>query len=265
MQRRQLLLGLLILAHVALNALAVSPVGELYESVLLSVLPASQGSLLAVWAVLAGKPAPWRLAGATALVALSVWWTTLSPEVDPSCTDFQSWATWCGLQMVAASVPLLIGRFAGMRIAAVPLDDSGGGAADPAWRAQFSIRSLLEWTAGLAVLLGVSPYLWYWSPSPKPFRWDLILLVFHTCYAFVALAAIWVALGRRCFATRAILLVLAVAGGASAVEAAFCALTGARKFDVLSDFLFHALWLVGSLWLVRVAGYRLIWRGRVTL
>ena len=103
------------------------------------------------------------------------------------------------------------------------------------------------------------------SPSPEPPRWDLILLVFHTCYAFVALAAIWVALGRRWFAPRAILLVLAVGAGAIAVEAAFCALTGAPSFDVLSDFLFHALWLVGSLWLVRVAGYRLVWREHVTL
>ncbi len=183
--------------------------------------------------------------------------------IDPICPVLVYWQVWAfqvGVQTLAASVLLLIAPFAGIRTADATREDSATGTGDALWRPQFSISTLLGWTASLAVLLGSFPYVSRWLPAPSNVGYCVFGPLVYVCYPLMAAAALWTTLGRRSFALRIIPLALLVAAVACTVEGVLRPLWRTSSFSFLPDFLFQTVLLAGSLWLVRLAGYRLVWR-----
>ena len=59
------------------------------------------------------------------------------------------------VQMLGTSVPLLAARLVGLEV----IRSLHDGSSPRVYRFQFSLRGLLEWTAGAAILLGMVPLL----------------------------------------------------------------------------------------------------------
>jgi hypothetical protein len=251
--RRRILIGLVV----GVNALAAAgcplllaehPRSEDLEALLVAEA-VGQGSLLPIWAALGGKRTPWRFAGAVAAIAAL---TLLLQKFLPG-PDAQVWGYFLLAQMIGTSVPLLLLRFFGLRVSRVPAEE----VPRQAFRLQFSLRSMLEWTAAVAVLCGMLQVM------PEGFRRAFVSIRWYepACAfaVFGGLAALWlwVALGARWLGARLILLgfTLPMAG---IVLASLGGPAGASTVFLLPVAL--AVWLLGSLWVVRLAGYRLRWR-----
>jgi hypothetical protein len=244
-------------AVVAIQVLAGSERRPLFVFVLVMFgQGAGLGSLLGIWAALGGRPTLWRLVGTTmALVGCMALAECMTPvSIDGHglpVNDLRSlWVAVVFSLALATSLPLLALRFLGLEIAHREPDDS----LLQRPKLQFSLRSLLEWTAALALMLGTLQMTPGWFP-------DVALAPLGLCpiCGLLALAALWITLGTRWRAIRMLGLALA---GASLVAG----LVVLRDLDFLSPV--WLLWIVsviGSLWVFRIAGYRLVWRGRVTL
>jgi hypothetical protein len=224
--------------------------------VLMLSMASSHGSLLGLWAALGGKATPWRFAAAFVAVVACIWMLGDS--------DLAFWVFVLLVQMVAMSGLLLLGRLLGLELA----DDLCRGraeasAAEGPW-VQYSLRALLSWTAACAVLLGAAHYLPKW-PGPG-------LFVFLPATAAAALfgssvatgvGTLWMSLGARWPAARIVGLGLAVAAG---VTILWLGIGNPREFwEYVTFCLFQAAYLVGLLWLIRLAGYGLVWRRRLRL
>lgn len=128
---------------------------------------------------------------------------------------------------------------------------------------QFYLSHLFAWTTATAVVLGVvkwlTPWQWLW-PSPATLLWWTALNTIST--VTIPFATLWAALGGRSLTARMIPLLAIPAG--LVVE-----LLTIRYFyhisitDLLKGvkllFALETLLLFGSLWVFRVAGYRLTW------
>ena len=81
--------------------------------------------------------------------------------------------------------------------------------------------------------------------------------------ALIALGALWIGLGVRWPVVRIVVLVVTSIGGVAILQ-----LTVGSSGDLgefVTFFVTQTVYLVVSLWLVRLAGYRLVWRRRVRL
>ena len=257
--RRWILFGSLV-AYVVLGEAVtvwVDPVGpDLIEVMACAVAP-SHGSLLAVWAALGGRATPWRLV--IALITAVLWiWVTLWCD-----THYAIRLVCIGtIQMVASSVLLMTARLFGAELVGT-LDDDVVLAVevDRPW-VQFSLRSILSWTAAVAVLLSTLHYFPRESLRIPAENGMLILGTFVGGGVLIALGALWIALGARWPVVRWFVLGLTavVAGIAIFVSVDF------NEGPQIAVFLGSQITFVtGSFWLVRLAGYRLIWRRRVGL
>jgi hypothetical protein len=258
-QQHRKRIGLLLAVHAAaalvtMAVMAGPPPGEFLETLFVSAA-LSQGSLLGIWAALGGRATPWRLVGA--VVGLVAWMRTLDATFPDS--DVQLWAWILLSQTIATSLPLLASRFWGVAVARWSAND----AISQRHRLQFSIRALLEWTAALAVMLGT-----FQMTSEGFRRWladeNVILMLLRIIgpNALIALAALWITLGTRWTLAR----ILALGLTAAAVVPILMTVPffwTLLSFIVLS--LLCSFWLIGSLWVFRAAGYRLVWRGRIRL
>jgi hypothetical protein len=261
-RRRKVIVSLLVI-HGALAVLSLIVTGTNSSGgppwfpieLMVMTLAISQGSLLGIWAALGGPPAPWRLL-ATAAALVACMWLLPGLFVD---ADVEVWTYVVFTQMVGTSLPLLALRLRGLGIVRPTPSDP-----EPELqKLQFTLRSLLEWTTALAVLLGMV------QMTPEDFReaftsWQggLEIVAIFGGDALLALAALWTALGARWTAAR--LLLLGLAGGVAAtgiavVDAPY------RLITALAFLLLSVAWLVGSLWVFRVAGYRLAWRRAIRL
>ena len=120
----------------------------------------------------------------------------------------------------------------------------------------------MSWTTAVAVLLATLHY------CPKEllefvFAEPLFLVGFLLSNALIALGALWIALGVRWPAVRIVVLMVTSIAGVTIFRLA----TGysTEAWEIVTYFVAQAVYLVGSLWLVRLAGYRLVWRRRVRL
>jgi hypothetical protein len=171
----------------------------------------------------------------------------------------------CGIvlllyHMTAMTMLLLFVRFLGTGLVKLTDDPASRGPTNELQPWQFSVRSLLEWALALALVLGATSYL----PGGR-FPIDFIdpfdppALPLFVSSMPLMLAAMWTALGTRPSPVRWIVLALATLVSA----AGFTALAGLDEFGwVLLFCAGHALWLVGSLWVLRLLGYRLASRRR---
>lgn len=125
---------------------------------------------------------------------------------------------------------------------------------------QFSARGLLSWTTALAVLLAtlrcIPKDFWFFPSADGP----MTILIRIVINFPITLVCLWAGLGTRRPVVWYTALVLLVAAGVLATmlvirvdsfapAALWCALP--------------ALWMLGSTWLIRFAGYRLVWRRKL--
>jgi len=217
----------------------------------------SQGSLLGVWAALGGKPAPWRLAGVTVMLVCLMWF--LEERSGPP--DERAWAFIVFVQLLGTAAPVWLARFLGLSVAMAadkpePLES---------YRSQFTLWSMLEWTAGAAVFLGMMQMVpkEFWRPFAD---WQdfALALGLVSVEGFLSLAVLWLCLGARWTGAR----FAAVGLGAAAMLLVFLvSLPGQADASVIV-FVFlqtNVGWLAGSLVVFRFCGFRLIWRRAVRL
>lgn len=273
LDRRQSI-ELVVFVNLLVGVLAPALIAEGFYSasgpvrtVLLSVA-LSQGSLLAIWAVCGGRPTPWRVVAA--IVGIVVWIWVLG---EPAWVEQDPWWSWswsllwgycvCLLlcQMVPVTGLLLLARLVGVGVT----HGSHSGTTTSRPRLQFSIRSLLEWTTALAMLLGTFHYIpedFFISISSLPPWRVLSIIAIVGSGVLIAPAALWTALGTRLPLARYCTLLVAVA----AAVATMTLVLGEDEFGYSLVFgIGQTVWLVGSLWVFRLLGYRLVWRRRTRL
>lgn len=244
-----LLVALGMMAFLGFN----EPMGMGLLSILLISLMVSQGSLLGIWAALGGPPTPWRFVAVVVGSVLLIWaLDTAFPQ-----RDAEIWGYFILVQLIATSLPLIALRFRGLGLT-LPGDDLPG----EKQRLQFSLRSLLEWTTAVAVLLGML------QMTPENFRepfttWDGLAAMcgIFGADALLALATLWIALGARVLVARVAVFALTAIGVVIGVTVAD---PGSTPQTLLLPIL-SAVWMILSLWPFRSAGYRLIWRRVVRL
>jgi hypothetical protein len=265
-QRRWLLLGIVVLAALATDGTIVcvlrhDPFPEpewLGIAIFAAVL--GQASMLALWAGLGGRPGPWRMTAA--IVALGALAGALWSRRDTDEIGFFLFFGYLALtQLLVMSVLLTAGRLWGLELRDVAANDGAAAELGRPWF-QFPIRAIMSWTAAVAVLLAVSHYL-----PLDPFQeiigdWTVSLAIF-TSSALVALGAFWIALGARWSVARYAVLVATTIVGIVWLYVAVREDSALWEFFVF--FLTQIVYIAASLWLVRLAGYRLAWRRRVWL
>ena len=139
----------LVAGHVVLNAIAlfvmfgrghpdwtISPTAIIQYA--LFMLGASQGVLLAFWAILGGGKFFWRVAPTVLGVILYVWCFSKADE-EWLITSIGELGIWAGILLVARWTGLRLVRFSESSAASGPF--------------QFYIRDMLVWTTAVAVIL----------------------------------------------------------------------------------------------------------------
>jgi hypothetical protein len=224
-------------------------------------LPMSQVCLLAAWAALGKTPAPWRAVGL--ILPLALWsymiGTVLEPPDpagSPSASTMTSQWTFFLLLEAAVAVALLgSARAAGLHVTgAVDRARTGNQPTPP--RLQFSLRYLFAWLTAAAIALASLGYTFHLG-SLALRAWDLrvmvVLAVVNVAVLLAALSALLTAWPR--------LLRWLIGLGASVVA---IALLFSSPRDPGPGLLCGGVtvWVLASLAVVRVAGYRLAWRKR---
>lgn len=264
MNPRRLLIGLLLLATVVVDGVALVVVGGRFQQlrwpqVTLGAffsLPFSQVSLASIWAGLARTPAPGRLLGA--FMTAMAWAVLLDLTLRHNAVAQYNRTRWIALllmQVLFVLGPLSIVRATGVRLTESPGPRPAKTHAVGAVPVQFSLGYLLGWITAVAIVLGMVRWGVSYELLPRsPSAWaeTAVLGLTHGC---VALLSLWLLLGSLrhplefamlCYVTMSALaacfLLAAEPGYEAALAALFCAET---------------LLLVGPLWVLRVAGYRL--------
>ena len=261
MRTPRFLVMLLLLATVLVTGVALSWAGqqEDFPHVSLMVvwaLQLSQISLAAVWLGLGKGPFPLRLGGT--VIAVGLWSWLLSGL--PKAGSVDQWAVLLAVQTVTVSVPLLVVRSLGLELSdpssAAESDDDE----DRSPRFQFSIAYLLGWMTTTAVVLSTVQCIVPEGSLPLDMVLNASLAIFLAGRALIALTAVWAALGTR---GPAVVIVAPVVAGAVSYGALRVAAPdfGGGTALCAALHLLEVLLLFGSLWVFRVAGYRL--QGRV--
>lgn len=128
-------------------------IADIPEMIVIS-LPLSQGSLLAVWAAMSGRRRPWRFLLVIIGVVVAV--KTLARVITWDLTwDLDEFAGILLIQFFAAAPFFFLMRFVGFELVSAPAPSDADDADNLRWM-QFSLRSLMAWTTGLAALLGMA-------------------------------------------------------------------------------------------------------------
>ncbi|NQT39347.1 MAG: hypothetical protein HQ581_17755 [Planctomycetes bacterium] len=250
-----------IAAMVALNVVASSFTSVVVLTsrggALAAIMGAStiltQSTLLATWASLGGRPAPWRLLGVGLALGLLIGPT---PPASREALPIWSLLMMFLLGTVATGLTLLLLRLLGLGLVNCP--DEPVRLAPR--RLQFSLGLLFEWTTATAVVMGVCAYV------PREFFAEFAVWRSLSGILLVWFAASSVALGALCVSLWAarlgarIATLFVIQGTAITVVAVVIDNPDAIREGIIPCFLVSTAWLVGSLWFVRIAGYRLVWR-----
>ncbi|MBN2477388.1 MAG: hypothetical protein JXB62_22475 [Pirellulales bacterium] len=237
---------------------------------LLIALSLSQVGLAAIWAGLSRQPIAWRLASMVLVVAL--WGFSLAVILPgDSVIPRTAWTPMLLGHALMVFVPLWISRACVATAAemAGSADSAGTGNADSAGRGavdrsawQFSLRHMFTWITAVAVILGMIQFgrrQGLLPPSSLIEPWDFSVIL-GAVHGLVALAAVWAALGRRRPVLRAVVSCLPLI--AALVFYRLLAGDHERRMVLTMQCVLHAALLCGSLWVFRMAGYRLSRRSR---
>ncbi len=265
MRSSGLLIGLLVLASVAVDAMVlvsvgmdrwVPPVWPHPTLGLLFALAFSQVSLVAIWLGLGRRPLPWRLVGMVLTVAT---WSGALPWVLRNGPPFHRPTPWA-IMLLGLGLLIVIGvaiaRTLGVRLVEIdaPAEEPGDGLG----RRQFSLGYLLAWMTAVPIVLGMLQYM-----IPGELLGDAVqrslhlnVVLINGGLAITALTCLAATLGAGAPIWRSILLVVIVAV-VIGVEIQLAVTPVAQRTLILMN-LSHVLLLAGSLGVVRIAGYRLV-------
>ncbi|MGO8690866.1 MAG: hypothetical protein ACLQLG_14685 [Thermoguttaceae bacterium] len=221
----------------------------------------SQSALVAFWAAFGGGRTLWRSL-AVVLAVIAALWLIGKPGFELNwgiLSDLRCYTPIVLLGPVWAL--LLIARLLGLGLVSTP------DAPRTLQPLQFSIADMLLWTTVVAVVSGLLRWLALdWSViSREMVGWDAWRGFFF--WGMVAMAAMFLALGRGHAILRILLLLLSLGAYLGMLEiiygsgwdwGCFAGLFGEDPIPIGP----MAGWLVGSLWLIRLAGYRLAWQWR---
>ena len=200
-------------------------------------------------------PSPLRMLGAIGVII--AWGFVFNSRNGPSVEDV---IIVLMIPFATISVCLLLARWRGLHC--VDTFDLVSRVESDRRPWQFSISSLLAWTTVLAIILGVFKWLGFLASVPHPHLRTAEVLILGPGLALVAFAAIWMALGARSPIRRTPALVLAEAVSIGAV----CLIESPHSLDlaiVAWFMILDAVFLVGSLLVFRMVGYRVRWRKRL--
>lgn len=259
----RLLIGLLLLATALVDLVACSAIKSwpwLLNSswnnpaaLVVASLVISQVSLLALWTGFGKTSFPWRLL--VTVVAITVWAEVLAKPTDSPTHEIVV-STWCfhfWVQTGAVISMILAARRMGFTIGTLPGPEATANG-DSRRPVQFSLGYLLSLLTVLALVLGWARYTVDFQALVDYVdgRLFAVSVTFALGNAVLAIAAVWTALGRK--GTRYLGLCLSTA-------AVFLVHAWTRRFAHLTlEALFCLLclgWLLGSLGVFRMAGYRL--------
>ncbi len=264
MKRRWLIVGGLVLLNVAAMAgVMVSLWAEFsWENTYLefmALLPAL-GAILATAVVFWGRGTSWRLAGVT------IFWVALPRLLALDATSEYGFVWTIVLCGVFATTPaLVLMRFLGIRLQWEDAVDVRR--PDPAdlLPRQFSLRSMMEWVAAVAIILGTLTYLPIFDQSfesPRGFV-AMTTLVLMPPTVPILVSVLWLTLGKgrivlrtTVFAANCLLIGLGlctisvVAGGA----------TWSDAFPLLYVVAANVLWQTITFFGLRLAGLEIVYR-----
>lgn len=289
MKNARLLAILLVAATVLVDLVAISAVAGSQEFapewphpavIVLVALAMSQVSLAAIWMgwgrawlswrtlilvltiVVWSRLLGWGMSSGSAdtlwSAVAAVWFSSRGIPSEPDGFDWiaSRYASQLSAQCLGVLVPSCLVRIAGAKL----IRESDVRQPDEPIRnrrrSQFSLGYLLSWMTVLAVSLGALQHafdyriLWdldslFWSNSAQ----------FLLAHAALALAALWTALGARRPWLRGVALALTTVGAIAAVHM-LATTDGLRAYAALC--LLQVALLLASLWIVRVAGYRIV-------
>jgi hypothetical protein len=254
------LIAMLLLATALVDAVAISNVTTgswatwqwqwpSFGGAALLSLASGQVGLLAIWAGMGKKSSPWRLTGT---ILLNLLWIAILGEGGLHTVEL-FW--WLFAQAFFILLPLSVARILRVRLAMAAAVNPPP-APDDLLPWQFTLRDIFAWTTAVAIVLGafkgaVPGERLCSSTSPEIVE----SLVLGGCNAALAFAGLWAALSkapllRRWVPPTVVLLLLAAFLAAIHVDA-----DHAYALAVL--FVLEMLLVIGSLWVFRVAGYRL--------
>ena len=248
MNRRRITIFLLLAVH----AMAViGACAATYETsrMLGFSLAYGQGSLLAVWAAMSGRRRPWRF--------LAVMIVLLVIAIDVGQVwRLRNLEDLLGLmfsQLLAAAPFLFLLRFVGFELTAVPASSDG----DSFRKMQFSLRSLMAWTTGAAVLLSVlSIFADYLLPGGQGWVEELLqILVMLGLMGLLAMVTVCAALGTERTWLRFTMFGLALLVLGILLD---LVVNDPPRGYTFLIFLCSTMWTFASLWVFRGLGYRLI-------
>ena len=238
-----------------------------------AVLTPAQVSLFAFWTAFGRKVFPWRLAYLLAIVAILTRMHVRIPYEDYWQAALFVLFSHLLVQAVAIVILLLVARAAGVRWSRLDGEVAGPPTAPTPSRFQFSLRALLWWVAGFAVLMSLWGRIVSWRDLNDlcVFAWWMKSMT--GLRVFVALSTMWLVLGRRWWGLRLVVLAIAViAFGGICFATPMPIPHGSDPVTVFSwswDLraiaskpwygLGEPLWIAGSLLVLRVAGFRLAW------
>ena len=208
----------------------------------LFLLGPTQGALLAIWTALGRAKLIWRVLPMALGVILYV---RFIGDVDGEfvlCTIGE---------LVVCTAVLFVARLTGLEM--VKASDL----AESSHPFQFYIRDILIWTTALAVFLSA----WQCLSSLNTGFQGLsagYMAVVPVDLTIVAVASMFLALGRGWIAARTLSLPLAIGAGAALI--AWTISEPDSVWFIAMALGFMAFWLVASLLVLRFAGYRLAWR-----
>ena len=274
MRHPRRLIGTFLAATVLVDFGALTACGHEFRGVGVAsavfwALAWSQVSIAAIWAVLGGSHYARRIPGALLILAgwsVPINWGRLGG-------DFRGAVVEVSMMFATVGVPLLVVRPIGVQIVRHAEISTGAVGLSVSQPPQFTIRYLLGLMTALAVVMGIGKWLYLNDLWLRRLD-DTCFLWFCAGQGPVAWAATWAALGNRWSVVRMATLVLASAAAFGALM-----LSGEPVYYVAiltwnGDptyygnfwtffllFSLEALLLLGSLWVFRVAGYRVgIWK-----
>jgi hypothetical protein len=224
--------------------------------VALFALSLAQVGLVAVWTGFGGRSLPWRILGLVLTIGLwsrLVAWTLGSP-------GYVHWTRLLTTQSVAILVPLWAARLRGVRLARADSARLSLATASGPGPLQFSLRYLLSWITVLAVILGLVQYaVGFEELAVVPLSELWTIGLFPLSHGGLVLAAFWVVAGKKRLWGRAL---VAIAATAATIAANHLWAGIEELWPYTGLCVLQMLWVVASLSVFRVAGYRLVRRGR---
>jgi len=212
----------------------------------------AQVGLMTIWAAYSGKWAPWLTVG---LFGTIVFWASVYPLCIKASEDASTQIT---VLLVLDAMWIFAGigvtTLAGVKIRLVNCKTCPQGNDGRRRPFQFSLGYLISWVTAVALILGL---------VPTALRYDLVLPALRAEWAplvtvsaggaAISLAALWAALGRGRPIKRLILL-----GPPIVLFVGLGYLLDAPLDSLLIIALLQNAWLLATLAVVRVAGYRLV-------